>query len=33
MSDVRIWNSTIVPPGTTTVVWSDWYMLLLGVAM
>ena len=32
MSRVRIWISSGVPPGPTTVVCSDWYMLDLGIA-
>ena len=30
MSQVRIWISTGLPPGPTTVVCNDWYMLKLG---
>ena len=30
---VRICTSTLRPPGPTTVVCSDWYMLNLGIAM
>ena len=33
MSHVRIWISTGLPPGPTTVVCSDWYMLSFGMAM
>src|SRR5207248_1737819 len=33
MSQVRIWISTGSPLGPITVVWSDWYMLTLGIAM
>ena len=33
ISRVRIWISYSRPPGPKMVVWSDWYMLLLGVAM
>lgn len=33
MSKVRIWISTGLPLGPMTVVWSDWYMLNLGIAM
>ena len=33
MSQVRIWISTGLPPGPTTVVCSDWYMLSFGMAM
>ena len=30
---VRIWSSTALPSGPTTVVCSDWYMLNFGMAM
>jgi len=33
ISRVRIWISTGSPLGPITVVWSDWYMLTLGIAM
>jgi len=33
MSQVRIWISTGSPLGPITVVWSDWYMLTLGIAI
>ncbi len=33
MSWVRIWISSGMPFGPTTVVCSDWYMFDLGIAM
>ena len=33
ISSVRIWISMRSPSGPMTVVWSDWYMLGLGMAM
>ena len=33
ISRVRIWISSGLPSGPTTVVCSDWYMLNLGIAM
>ena len=33
IAKVRICSSTGLPCGPITVVWSDWYMLNLGIAM
>ena len=33
ISGVRIWNSTLSPPGPMTVVCRDWYILAFGRAM